>query len=393
MTPYVQFFVRGAAQRGWKVRLMTTMKSAEHPAFKIVENEMPGELALSIMPEPASPGGTGQISLFYKQIQYRKAMALGFAALGADEEPDLIFIMSIDAVDKALSVLGSPFGKVPVSGMFVSVKFHRYQMGIGPSSRHDTLYRWSFERLLKIKSLFSVTVIDEFFVEYSRQQKKSGYNKVKFVPDPGELEGTESAAQARDQLAILDDRFVILVYGVLTKRKGVKELLEAVSLLNNDDPILVLLAGQIHADVEATLHQSVAQNLLVNGRLMVVSGYQDKEQEYRLFRSANAVWLGYVGGFYGKSAVMAQAGSVGLPILASNNGLIGAITRSNDLGLVFAPEDTSAVAGEIKRLQSDLNLQKRLGKNSRLFAEQATAEKFGDALCKAIDILPETGRK
>ena len=149
MSPYVQFLVRGAARRGWKVRLMTTLKSAAHPAFKIVESEMPGKLALSIMPEPASPGGTGQMSLFNKQIQYRKAMARGFDKLGADEVPDLIYIMSLDAVDKALSVFGSPFGKVPISGMFVSVKFHRFQMGIGPSSRHDKLYRWSFERLLK----------------------------------------------------------------------------------------------------------------------------------------------------------------------------------------------------------------------------------------------------
>ena len=90
---------------------------------------------------------------------------------------------------------------------------------------------------------------------------------------------------------------------------------------------------------------------------------------------------------------MAQAGSVGLPVLACKNGLIGAITRSNDLGLVFDPEDASVVAGEIKRLQSDLNLQKQLGKNGRLFAKQATAERFGDALCTAIDILPDTGRR
>ena len=189
MTPYVQFFVRGAARRGWKVRLMTTLKSAAHPAFKIVEREMPGELALSIMPEPARPGGTGQMSLFKKQIQYRKAMALGFDKLSADEVPDLVYIRSLDAVDKALSVLGSPFGKVPVSGMFVSVKFHRFQMDIGPTSRHDKLYKWSFERLLQNKSLFSITVIDEYFVEYSRQQNKPAYRKVKFVPDPGELEG------------------------------------------------------------------------------------------------------------------------------------------------------------------------------------------------------------
>lgn len=389
MTPYAQFFVRGAAQRGWNVRFMTTLKSAAHPAFKIVESEMSGKLALSIMPEPASPDRTDRMSLFKKQIQYRKAMKLGFDKLCADEIPDLVYIMSLDAVDKALSVLGSPFGKVPVSGMFVSVKFHRFQMGIGPSSRHDKLYRWSFERLLQIKSVFSITVIDEYFVEYSRQQRKPAYRKVKLVPDPGELEGSESVARAREQLAIPDNRFVILVYGVLSARKGIKELLEAVSLLNEETAITVLLAGQADARVEAILQQSMAEKLLVDERLMIVPGYQNKDQEYRLFRSANAVWLGYVDGFYGKSAVMAQAGSVGLPVLACKDGLIGAIASSNDLGLVFDPEDTPAVARQIMRLQSDLSLQKRLGENGRLFAEQATAKRFGDDLCKAIDIFPD----
>ena len=371
------------------MRLMTTRKSAEHPALKIVEDEVPGELPLSFMPEVASPVGTGSFSLFHKQIQYRKAMARGFNELCSDDVPDLIYVMGLDAVDKALSVLGSPFGSVAFSGMFVSVKFHRFQMGIGPSSRHDKLYKWSFERLLSIKSLFSITVIDEYFVEYSKQQSKLEYDKVKFVPDPGELKGSESVAHAREQLDLPDGRFVILLYGALTSRKGVKELLKAVSLLEDDDTISVLLAGQIDEGVEAILCQSMAEKLLADGRLIVVPGYQDEEQEYRLFRLADAVWLGYVGGFYGKSAVMPQAGSLGLPVLASNTGLIGAITQRNDLGLVFDPEDASAVAAEIKKLRSDRQLQKRLGENGRRFAQHSSAEEYGNALCAAIDTGPK----
>ena len=163
-------------------------------------------------------------------------------------------------------------------------------------------------------------------------------------------------------------------------------------MLKDEDEISVLLAGQIDVGVETILHQSVAEEMLASGRLIIVPGYQNKDQEYRLFRSANAVWLGYVNGFYGKSAIMAQAGSVGLPVLACKDGLIGAITKSTDLGLVFDPKDASAVAEQIKKLQSDRQLQKRLGKNGRNFAKQATAEKFGNALCMAIDILSNTNK-
>jgi len=261
-------------------------------------------------------------------------------------------------------------------------------MGTGPSSRHDKLYKRSFERLLQIKSLFSIAVIDEYFLEYSRQQSNPGYSKVKFVPDPGELEGSESVAQFRGQLGIPEGRFVILVYGLLSTRKGVEELLKAVSLLKDEDEISILLAGQIDAGVETILRQSMAEKLLVSGRLIIVPGFQDKDQEYRVFRSANAVWLGYVDGFYGKSAVMAQAGSVGLPVLACKEGLIGVITKREDLGLVFDPKDATAVAARIKQLQSNPHLQERLGENGRCFAKRATAEEFGDALCAAIDITP-----
>jgi len=48
-----------------------------------------------------------------------------------------------------------------------------------------------------------------------------------------------------------------------------------------------------------------------------------------------------------------------------------------------------SVAGEIKRLKSDRQLQERLGENGRRFAKQSTAEKYGNALCAAIDIQLE----
>jgi len=388
MSPYVQFMVRGAVRRGWKIRLLTTRTSSEHPALKIVENEVEGKLAISFMPEIPRFNGTSIMSLFLYQIKYYRAMARGFRALPADETPDLVYVMFIDAVDKALAVFGSPFGTVPFSGMFIAIKYHRFLMDIGPASRHDKLYKMLFERLLRIKSLYSLNVIDELFIEYSQQQSAPEYAKVKFVPDPGELEGFESDTQARKQLAIPADRFVILVYGSLSSRKGIKELLQAVSLLKDDtdSSISVLLAGKTNEEINHLLNQPIAEELTARGRLIVFSGFQDVEQEYRLFKSADAVWLGYVGNFYGKSAIIPQAGSVGLPILASKNGLIGKIVENNNLGLVFDPNDAYAVAKEIKRLQSNKRLQKRLGENGKRFAKQATAEEFGNKLCASIDI-------
>lgn len=388
MSSYVRFMARGAVRRGWKVRILTARKSAEHPALKIVANEFVGELPVHFMPRIAQSNGTSTMSLLFNQMAYFKVLARSFKELCEDEIPDLVYLMNLEAVDKVMAILGSPFGNVPFSGMLVNVKYHRFQKSIGPPGRYDKLYKKLFERLLRIKTLLSITVIDEFFVEYTQQQRALEYDKVKFVPDPGELEGSESVEQAREQLAIPHDRFVILVYGILSARKGIKELLQAVSLME-DDTILVLLAGKVNKDINQLLHQPIAKDLVAHDRLFVVSGYQGVEQEYRLFRSANVVWLGYVSDFYGKSAVMPQAGSIGLPILASNTGLIGKITKENGLGLVFDPYDSHAVAKEIKRLQSDRCLQKQLGGNGRRFAKQSSAEEFGNALCSAIDICQD----
>ena len=64
-------------------------------------------------------------------------------------------------------------------------------------------------------------VIDEPFFEYAREKDMANFYKVNLIPDVGELHGNESSSNAKAMLGILDDSFVILVYGSLTKKKGI----------------------------------------------------------------------------------------------------------------------------------------------------------------------------
>ena len=81
-------------------------------------------------------------------------------------EFDLIYCINLDYFEKALSLRGSPFGSRPFAGMLMNPKFHRAPLGLGPPSRGDFLYRMFFKRLLALRGLVRLMVVDNLFREF-----------------------------------------------------------------------------------------------------------------------------------------------------------------------------------------------------------------------------------
>ena len=115
--------------------------------------------------------------------------------------------------------------------MLMNPKFHRAATGIGPPSRGDALYRFLFKRLLGINSLKKLMVIDAPFQEFCLQQGLPHAEKICLVSDVGELSALESRHDARDKLGVPRDAFVVLVYGSLSRRKGIEPLLRSIQSL------------------------------------------------------------------------------------------------------------------------------------------------------------------
>ena len=96
------------------------------------------------------------------------------------------------------------------------------------------------------------------------------------------------------------------------------------------------------------------------------------------------VWLGYIGGAYGSSGVLYQAGSAGLPVISMAEGLVGWAVRTHKLGISLDASDESAVVEAIQLLYQDEVIRRECGENGRRLAESHTGAAFAAVICDAL---------
>lgn len=386
MALYVRLVVRAAQSRGWTVSLLTTHLATKHPAFQLVCNEANNQLSIHFMDFPNCNSPKNALSLIKRQYNYYKSLKKAFFSLDKKEIPDLVYISCLDYFDKVMALLGTPFGEVPLSGLLVSVKFHRYKVGIGPKSRSDIFYKWLFQRTLEIKTMKRILVIDEAFVNFASQSKFALHKKLALIPDAGEINGNESKETARNGIGIPQNAFIVLVYGSLSERKGIKELLNAVARQDAPANLRILLAGTPDQVVQSFLETAIVHRLRAQKILVERLFFHDDRDEYRVFRAADAVWLGYVGGSYGSSGVLYQAGSLGLPLIATSRGMIGWLTERHCLGKTIDPTNPESVIRAICELCNDPIQWHKFSKKGMQYASKHTGQKFGDVICEQLSL-------
>jgi len=378
--PYLQFFVRALLAKGLQLRLLTTRSAAKHPAWQMLQSEFGESLPLSWMDELPTAGG-GTAALLRGQWRYWSAVTRGYAELANDAQPDHVFLLSLDGLDRALAVRGSPFAHVPYSGLLVHMKLHWPELSIGPAGRFPSLQAWLFTRLLQQTTLHAVASIDELFVPYWATKHPKNAKKLRFVPDPGELKAVNKTA-ARVALELPDDVQVVLVYGGLSARKGIAELLKAILL--SPRRMIALLAGVIDEDTQALLSTPEGRELVSSRRVHLMNAYLDSRQEQQVFSAADVVWLGYARDFHGQSAVLAQAASANRPVLAREGGMIGQTTMRYRLGLCVDPNDSAAVCAALERLETDEGLLLACSAGAAQFSPKRSAAAFGAAMLSCL---------
>lgn len=382
MALYTRLLVREAVHRSWTVTILTTASGQDHAAFDIVAAEHDGALRAIVMPE-VDRARYGSVALLVSQLKLWKALARVCREHNKFSDFDLVYCINLDYFEKALSLRGSPFGDRPFAGMLMNPKFHRAPTRLGPPSRGDFLYRLLFKRLLAIEGLRRLMVIDSLFREFCLQQRFAHAEKICLVSDVGELSGVEARDTARGHLGIAADAFVILVYGSLSPRKGVQQLLRALQKLD-DSAVHVLVAGNPDQAIAELLSAPWCQELCGSGRLTVREGFHDDESEARVFSAADVVWLGYVGGAYGSSGVLYQAGSASLPVISMAEGLVGWAVGKYKLGITLDAADGAAVLEAIQLLYQDEVMRRECGENGRRLAASHTGAAFANTLCDSL---------
>ena len=384
MVLYTRMLLREIRRRSWSATLLTTESGRRHPAFDIVAAGPQGPPETLVIPDIDRAGAFGSFALMLSQIRIWRALRAASRANDDFAGYDLIYCINMDKFEKAFAMLGSPFGERPFAGMLTNPKFHRAPLRLGPRSRADAVYKALFKRLLRLSELKCLTVIDEPFRRFCEDAPLPHAGKIRAVPDVGELEKFETTDSPRQRFDIPQDAFVVLLYGSLSRRKGVDQLLRAVESIDSDN-VVALVAGRADGETESLLATNRCRAMQDSGRLIVMNGFHDDEAEAALFGAADAVWLGYVGGAYGSSGVLFQAGSARLPVVAMELGLIGWMVREHDAGITLDPQDTVSVSDSIRRLRNDRELRRRYGDNCRRLAQQHTGAEFAGNVCRALE--------
>jgi len=249
-----------------------------------------------------------------------------------------------------------------------------------------------FFYLLRNRTLRSLFTLDETLVEYVRRTKPSLVQKLEYVPDPGDFSGTVTREEARKALGISNEVVLLLVYGTLSRRKGIDALLKATQEPGFPTQVNILFAGKQTAKVMALLASPQARILRKASRLHELNTYLSHEEERLVFKASDVVWLGYRSSHHGASGVLIQAGMTGLPVIACDEGLIGWLTEKNNLGVVVSPGNSRGVAEAIAKLVRQPELRTLYGERGQQVFAHHTSDNFAHSILHKLGLTPVPSR-
>ena len=384
MVLYVRHVMRALFSEGCKVSLLTTRAAVAHAGFKLLKAECPEGIIVHFLPDLPPTSALSSLSLFAAQLKAWAILRREFARIAKTDKPDVVYVPTMDWCAKAIELLGSPFGRVPFVGLYMSPAHHRETMGLGPAGRQDWLYDRLFRRLLRIANLRKLLVIDEVFFEFSQVRYGTSAAKVQYVPDFGEIRGEGSRADCREALGIPEEARVLLVYGSLTPRKGIVQLLDALAHPTAPRDLVVLLAGAASEEIRGALEKPPLRVLSEKSQVIARLFFHNDVDEYRVFRAADFVWLGYSMGFYGSSGVLYQASAAALPVVAMEQGLIGHLVRRYKLGITVNPDDGAAIIDGLWEVLKMGNGEHQRKEKIRSFAACNNSDSHAEVVLSAL---------
>jgi hypothetical protein len=292
------------------------------------------------------------VDLVRKQTIYRSLYIRAVRQAKRGGAVDLVILPAADDALDAWAVWGTGFAATPWVGISMRPVFHLGSMRdvVAPSRRDDWVRNKLYRKVLRDRSLHKLLTVDPTMMDFAsssfghKERDRLGY-----LPDPSLEYDLPARGASRAELGIPDQAHLVLLYGSLTARKGVNQLIRAASAPQCPISVHILLAGVQNGEVKQFLQQEEAKALSVSGRLHVLEQYLDDRLERVVLSAADSMWLGY-SRFYGMSGVLVLAVRHGLPCIFTREGVIGYLGRKFAVGPEIDPDNIQTVVEALRSL-------------------------------------------
>jgi glycosyltransferase involved in cell wall biosynthesis len=343
---YAQWAAQAFAEAGQRCVIATTSANAHHPlAQSIASERLPG-IALALIDErPPSSLRTAYVERI-PYVRSHRYFAQAYQSVSARTSISFVLVPYIDYFLYALPFLGSPFNDTPWIGITMRTTFHHRHVGVNTPDRPliNTIKATLFQRTLRTPGLRTLLSIDPTLTQWSGQasaRAQSGAS-IAYLADPFPTSRAADPAQARSRLKLRPGPH-LLVYGSITERKGIRELVLALEAMASAPTLVV--AGQQDEATRAFLRTHAPR---LTPAPVLIDRFIDSETELDLFSACEVLWLGYKG-HYGMSGVLVQAYRFGKRVIATSEGLIGWFCAEDAFGPVLDDLSPPSIAAAVDR--------------------------------------------
>jgi glycosyltransferase involved in cell wall biosynthesis len=339
---YAEWAAAAYMEAGYRCVIVTDPANAGHSLATRIAQENRPELQIQFV-EPLQHGRRGFAKVSY--VRFFRDFQQAFDTASRNRKVALVVVPYVDYFFYSLPFTGSPFGATPWVGITMRANFHHAKVGVKAPREPliNAIKAQLFLRAIRTPGLKTLLTIDPTLTEWyvgkpghPERHQAAHSAAVQYLADPfPDARATEPLA-ARQRLGLGAGRHV-LVYGAITERKGIQELVTALAQRGGADPLTLVVAGAQDDETRAFFSSA--------GALSPAAVFMDRfitaEEELDLFSACDVVWLGYKG-HYGMSGVLVQAYRFGKPVVATADGLIGWFCRTGELGPVV--EDLSVTS-------------------------------------------------
>lgn len=299
-----------------------------------------------------------------------------------------IFVMYLDTVLLRLTL--NVTLPCPVSAIYFRPILHYGTFPNYLPEGKESVWQWRdrlcLARFLPYSNLQTLFCLDPFAVEYINQVYST--TKAVYLPDPVQryTYAESEYEQLKTRLSIQSNRTVFLLFGALSSRKGLSQVLDAIALL---PPALcqrmtLLLVGPMEEpqQLEAQIAELTKAKPI---QIITEHRFVPDEAIHPYFQVSDVVLVPYQR-HIGMSAILVRAAVAGKPVLASDFGLVGELTRHYQLGLSVDSTSPEEIAKGMTRYLLEIPNELCDPVQQKQFADRNTAEQFASQIFQCLQL-------